>query len=170
MLYDKKWDTTSTTDKFKSAEELGFTSKSYYRALIKVLYMLENNEFEWVTYCKISEGKSKKGFSMATTLVKTTPYGYTESNNALNCGTVGCIAGWAAFFDENIQMKPQSTMLMIPNIVAEADDPSRAVAWSNLITPNGWKFRDYSLSQAAHALRTYLETGMADWKEMNNVV
>ncbi len=64
---------------FKSAKELGLTEKGL-AGLLKVLRMLEGGELVFSKECLVPNG-----FNM----------NYCWSQN--ECGTVGCIGGWAGF-------------------------------------------------------------------------
>ncbi len=119
---------------FKSAEELGLTEKGY-RGLIKVLGMLEREEL--VHSPEPYRSRIPNGFNMRAC--------WNESA----CGTVGCIGGWAGFYNNR-------------GWVAGNVLPGEANL-HELFCPIGYDRSNYTVEQAAHALRTYLVTGHAEW-------
>ncbi len=117
---------------FKSADELGLSEKGY-RALHRVLRMLESGE---LVYTPLNHFVPK-GFNMNATW---------EENE---CGTIGCIGGWAGFYDKK-------------GWTGEPINRS-AFAGESLFCPRRRVNHDYTVEEAAHALRAYLVTGIPDW-------
>ncbi len=66
------------------------------------------------------------------------------------CGTVGCIGGWAGFYGKNGWVEDN---VLYP----------RKTNLCDLFCPIGRIEQNYTVEQAAHALRTYLVTGQAEW-------
>lgn len=128
------------------------------RALIKVLGMLERDE---IPHYEISDGgrvvigrldESPKGFNMIGFHSKT------------SCGTACCICGWAEvvgdLYFRQLQMKRMTNMALVELFEARA------------LYDDRWSEQHYRFSldaivpaQAATALRSYLTTGSANWKE-----
>lgn len=123
---------------FKSAEELGL-SKINHEALIAVLLKMERGE--------LVEGfdNGREVFNMACVLSKR------------ECGTVGCIAGWAYVLSGERAFKAF--------VVGESPiNGGNFTELGNLFYgPRGVSLDDLTLDQARHALSTYLTTGHAEW-------
>lgn len=122
---------------FKTADELGLVPEAV-PALIKVLGLLERGELAWVTWerpCKI-----KNGFNMA-------PHWVSDQ-----CGSMGCILGWARQLEPAICAKLYSSLCPTQDQIYQM---------GRLTTPPYASHR--TVAEAAHALRTYLVTGTADW-------
>lgn len=119
---------------FRTAEELGLTEKGY-AGLHKVLRMLEGGELVYTRVPNVPNG-----FNMNSCW---------EQNE---CGTVGCIGGWAGFYDK----KGFVEEMLLPTTPNTRLGP--------LFCPPDRYSKHYSVEQAAHALRTYLVTGQADWQ------
>lgn len=117
---------------FKTADELGLTEKGY-QGLHRVLRMLEGGELVYTPHNTIPNG-----FNMNATWYEN------------ECGTVGCIGGWAGFYDKN----GATEGFRLPN---------RDANLGALFCPRGRYSTNYTAEQAAHALRTYLVTGQPDW-------
>lgn len=114
-----------------TAEALDIT-ESEKDALVKTLYMLESGELEWTDRPNIPNG-----FNMTDIMIKS------------DCGTQGCILGWARTFDE--RAFPGSSGRNFPRKM------------NALFMPSNYRYENYTVAEAAHALRTYLVTGTPDW-------
>lgn len=115
---------------FKTPEELNLTEKGYV-GLLKVLRMLESGELAWTNGAHVPNG-----FNMTTTWVEN------------ECGTVGCIGGWAGFYNKDgwvpgMTLTAKSTGLFCP---------ANAGPWETI-----------TVDRAAKAVRSFLVTGEADW-------
>ncbi len=117
---------------FKGADELGLTEKGL-QALIRVLRMLETNELVYSP-----DGMPiHNGFNMKLT--------WWENE----CGTVGCIGGWAGFYTERL--------------ILATTTGSLTHGLGQLFCPPSWRTGKCTVEQAAYALRAYLVTGEPDW-------
>ncbi len=122
---------------FLTAEELGLTEKGY-QGLHKVLRMLEGGELVYSPRRPHALSKiPPNGFNMATCWDKH------------ECGTVGCIGGWAGFYNEKGWVDGMKDERVKSNL-------------HMLFCPKSPRSH-YTVDQAAHALRTYLVTGTPDW-------
>ncbi len=130
---------------FKSATELGLCEPELW-ALVKVLHMFEREE---ITYAE----KAKSGAIDKSHLVGFNMWSFY---GASECGTVACICGWAEHVGA---LEPFSLVekrlknKQLEELFEARDLPSRHDFSS--ITP----------SQAAVALRSFLTTGEARWRE-----
>jgi hypothetical protein len=123
---------------FKTAEELGCYT-STYKGLILVLEKMKKGEFVWTD----QNTPITNGFNMAR--------GWMPGRS-VECGTVGCIAGWAMHLARSTgqEMEPSRT-------VQQLED------WYGLVMPEGYTDGHHTLEQAQVALESYLLTGKADW-------
>lgn len=119
---------------FKTAKELGLTKKGL-EAYIKTLRMLESGELVYTPQGHFVPN----GFNMATVWVE-----------EASCGSIGCIIGWAQHLAGPNQMY----------LRRETDSKS---AMDHLAMPPNWGSGQYTVDQAAKALRSFLVTGEADW-------
>ncbi len=119
---------------FLTAEELGLTEKGY-QGLHKVLRMLEGGELVYTP--RGFDPKIPNGFNMAVC--------WTEHG----CATVGCIGGWAGFYNKKGWVDGMKDERVKSNLHL-------------LFCPKAPRSH-YTIDQAAHALRTYLVTGTPDW-------
>lgn len=127
---------------FKTAEELHLTDKGLL-AMIEVLRRLESGELKWIPMGT----SAPKGFNMAVGWLPAVPHNiWTE-----DCGTIGCIAGWANQIAYSHKGWRQSVSTG-PN-----------AAWGALVTPQIADWGKITIDQAAKALRSYLVTGTPDW-------
>lgn len=118
---------------FKTSNELGI-EPWIYTGLIEVLRMLESEELIHKTFPHREPGE---WFNMS----------HWESIST--CGTARCIGGWV----EHIMGRK------LPDY--GNDIPSKL---DNLFYPPSIEYyKHITTKQAAHALRTYLETGIPDW-------
>ena len=132
---------------FKSHDELQLTEPQH-AALIKVLGMLERNEFTHKTSLDqwIESREEVKFFDMSGYHVK----GY-------RCGTVGCIAGWCHEVSHGKVFPGIDEGLLAENLSPETMDLFHAMGHDRAtITP----------PQAARALNNYLVTGAPRWAEV----
>lgn len=108
-------------------------SEEMYQGMIMTLGMLERNELIHTTV----NFPVENGFNMRR---------YWDHSK---CGTVGCIAGWAVFLGkEKSGVWDHMTQQQIRD-------------FSALTLPS--RMNDRTVEEAAHALRTYLVTGKAEW-------
>lgn len=117
---------------FKTAEELKITTAEQ-ESLISVLHMLDRGELKWTLW----DTPIPHGFNMSRVL------------DELECGTVGCICGWAR------KLNPDAKF-----------EKYKGTALEKLFMPAGWSNGTdggFTVEQAAHALRTYLVTGEPEW-------
>lgn len=128
---------------FKTAEELQLTDKGLL-AMIEVLRRLESGELKWIPMGT----SAPKGFNMAVGwLPEVSRSLWTE-----DCGTIGCIAGWANQIAYGHKDCRQSV------------STRSNAAWGALVTPT--QIADWgkiTVDQAAKALRSFLVTGTPDW-------
>lgn len=137
---------------FKTAADLGI-SDIELDALIKVLGMLERGELVHGKYPLASSFRKPNEFNMGVTLKR---YG--------ECGTVGCLMGWAHVVSGNKAFKA------CINRTFQNEADIMAVLPGNLTDLFGLKERvallsDRTPAQSATALRSYLTTGDANWAE-----
>jgi len=131
---------------FKTPAELNLDEK-LYDALKKVLVRLETNDLVYVTDNRLREGteldlSKPNGFNMNVVLIQK------------ECGTVGCLAGWAAI---EMGVKPSRVIGMAESgILGDLFYPD--------ILPG--KYHKITTEQAAIALRNYLTTGEVDWSHV----
>lgn len=120
---------------FKTADDLDI-STAERNALIALLGMLERGELR---HDPEKTGEMPNGFNMDHWGAKT------------NCGTIGCIRGWARFIacDQTLFRDPPQNATLLFTV-----DQLRKLPWPN-ITP----------MQASFALRSYLSTGEARWED-----
>lgn len=127
---------------FKSAKELKMP-ESYRVALCQVLYMLENDCFTWNgnrEQIRKNINQNKKGVPL---------FDMGSWKREHECGTVGCMGGWAQFF--NGGKKPTNSYDDVPGL-------------NELFFPPGYFFTDdYPPEKCAKALRGFLETGETNW-------
>src|SRR6266852_3679628 len=126
---------------FKTAEELGI-EEDLYNALKKVLVRLETNDLVWVEEDDFN--KLPNGFNMNALLIQMG-----------KCGTVGCIAGWAAM-----------EMRYNPNEILDKLEYGEALYqlfYPIIIGENCIDYNSITTEQAAQTLRTYLTTSKVDW-------
>jgi hypothetical protein len=118
-------------------------SENELQALIKVLGMLERDEFEHHTERK--DIRNKYGFNMGCY--------HSLRSNEHSCGTQGCIMGWANYFDNTTfsDISESSSDIEVLNLFY-ADFASRLTS----VRPE----------QAAQALRNFLTTGKSDWRSI----
>ena len=126
---------------FKTAEELGM-EKGAYEAHLKVLKLLEQGEVTHISvFGKRAWGLEEpisNGFNMAPVWIED------------SCGTVGCLLGWAHYFGASKV-----------NAFMTSGTSEQRTAYNRLTMPTRADSR--TVDEAAHALRTYLVTGKADW-------
>jgi hypothetical protein len=129
---------------FKSKEELKIEGKEL-SALISVLHMLEREELK---HGDIKSFLKKKGdvFNMAA-------FKYVA-----DCGTIGCIAGWADVIG-GTDLVTKCCRHDLPNNLQKLFVPCLTAK----LGPN--YLREISAPQAAVALRSYLTTGHPNWDE-----
>lgn len=130
---------------FKSHVDLGI-GEVEQTSLVKVLGMLERGELQHGMYPLARMFRQSNESNMATLL------------NEANCGTIGCIAGWAHHisggeaFPEiaagNWEVRWNRSLIDLFGI-------GRSIGSLYHLTP----------AQAATALRSYLTTGDAKWSE-----
>lgn len=126
----------------KTAEELGLREKMH-EGLIKVLDKMKSGELVWTP----PEEPNPNGFNMSKMWTPVLgPY-------SPECGTVGCIAGWAHFLAGDINIRSLSA-----SCTAQQREN-----YSGLICPSGWSSGLHTVDQACVALESYLLTGKADW-------
>ena len=129
---------------FKTAAELGLDQPSY-DAHVKVLHALERGE--------MIHTKIERHYDGTYLIEPQVPNGFNMGPRSYVCnsGTCRCILGWADVYTEggkvNLSTKPMT--------------PSQADAYARLVNPNN--ANDRTVDEAAHALRTYLVTGEAEW-------
>jgi len=136
MLYDaKRWGKTAATT-FKTPHELRI-SKAEHAALIKVLAMLEHGEIPFGPI---------KGLLRSLDESPLTHFNMIWLSAKVECGTIGCIAGWARFVGNDVTLfRSLDKTEQLRALFLEADGN---------IQP----------SQAAAALRSYLTTGKTRWQ------
>lgn len=129
MLYDKKWDEKLpvNTENFKTAAELGLRDTEY-SDLVRLLSMFEQNKIP------------ARLFNMKIV-------GQPE------CGTPGCILGWARTFDRHAFTHGWHSTV----------DATLNFETCNLLAVNWGRATP---AHAAKALRNYLTTGSARWHEV----
>lgn len=119
---------------FKSAAELGL-KEDQRAALEAVLRMLERKELKNSDLsCTI-----KNGFNMSRVWLEN------------ECGTVGCMAGWARHLSQREDMFSFDELVGGPHNI------------SILFMYGDERRHNVSVEQAAIALRHYLTTGVVDW-------
>jgi|ERR1700692_4719888 len=124
---------------FKTAADLQIREE-YHAAFIKLLGMLERGELIHVKRCY---GKPiKNGFNMASV--------WSDHDG---CSSVGCILGWANVIACGGPNQRYS--------ISQSAEGSRAL--DRLFMPHYYEDGEHTVEEAAHALRTYLVTGEADW-------
>ena len=131
---------------YKTAEDLGL-NEPFYEGLLMVLDKMKKGEFVWTKKDKLV----KNGFNMA--------FGWSGREYSAECGTVGCIAGWA------FVLSPASNKIdSLIGAVTSIHEPTqqRANYWG-LVMPEGYQNGHHTLEQAQIALESYLLTGKADW-------
>lgn len=144
------------------AKQLGITKKEKY-ALVDVLLGLENQRYVHVNHEEIENAPVTecKLFDMSLWLEK-------EYNN---CATIGCIGGWATWAYRNLFGDPHYNgfadskqenndlyNLFYPYdlpIVTDEYDEEVDYPWGKITT-----------EEATQALRNFLTTGKANWKEV----
>lgn len=132
---------------FKTAADLGITDPEL-DALIKVLGMLERGEIP----------------DRAFTMRQFRPTWSDRAQDiAKECGTIGCLCGWANFvsggeaFLQAVTGRLSFPTEAIHDLFAiQRDEDDRLI-------PRIW--RDATIESAAIALRSYLNTGKANWAE-----
>lgn len=128
---------------FLSAEELSL-SLLQHRTLQRVLVMLETKEL-----VKISIWQELKNIIKGTPAPQNGFNMFWWAAHPKECGTPGCIAGWGDYLTNGkthfCNLNREGTSLGDLFLIGK-----RKI------------FR--STEEAAHALRTYLTTGTADWK------
>ncbi len=120
---------------FKSAEDLGLTAE-WHQALITVLGMMDRSEMVWTKPYK----PAHNGFTMS----------HVWSMN--DCETAGCIFGWARHLTRSMA-----------NNTSKECSREQEQALERLYMPPGYEHGLYTVEEAAHALRTYLVTGIPNW-------
>jgi len=123
---------------FKSAADLEITDQEL-DALIKVLGMFERNE---LIHRPKDSPLQPNGFNMAH-------WGVQDE-----CGTIGCIRGWARIASGNYQLFA-ATLRHSPVGNLFTVDHGRFGQWD-----------DITVEQAAMALRNFLSSGAARWGEI----
>lgn len=132
---------------FLTPVELGL-SDAKHAALVKVLGMMERGELILVPYAKVVEG-TNDSLCFAPLGEKFTGHFHMAVWNVKHtCGTVACIGGTAELvggvkFENECEMEVESIEL------------------NRLFYPSRSDKR--TIEEAAHALRTYLMTGRAEW-------
>lgn len=130
---------------FKTAADLQITTVMH-SALMKVLGMLEREELVFCPQPKRTniDPTVPNGFNMGITWAKE------------DCGTVGCLAGWAA----NVMGVPWESLLHIPSLepvfYPHFCELAGGTDAADKITP----------AEAAMALRNFLSTGKPEWNEV----
>lgn len=119
---------------FRTAEELKI-SPELFDGLHQVLRMFERRELVWASVTNMKPG----GFNMAHEFAKD------------DCGTAGCILGWARFLSKG--------KVSIGNSISNNPELCRLYSgWGDM------NLHALTVEQAEHALRAYLVTGQADWQ------
>jgi hypothetical protein len=145
MLYDTRWDTKLiATDEFLSAPELGVPEKAR-AALITVLGMMERGEIKYADrgkheYHSIEIPDHLIGMQM------------TRIWSQNECGTAGCLLGWARWVAKDYFLLPGE---------------ERSDELNNLFCMGGYSGRK-SINRLipadiAPALRSWLTTGKVAW-------
>lgn len=133
----------ATVAGFKSAAELGLR-RPYWHGLITTLTMLESGAVQFVRDPYAFVGPML-GFNMSAI--------WEESE----CGSLGCIQGWGMHF---------AGLKHVEGYLLTATQEQKT-AHARLVMPNGWScayVADYYTPElGAKALRSYLETGAANW-------
>jgi hypothetical protein len=137
----------ATPSRIKTARQLGLRV-SYYKGLWKVLKLLENGELK---FCPESQMPKGKRFNMTTW--------YDERN----CGSVGCIGGWAAYFSG--RRWPVSGDLYESDMVLTHANDKQDEQFNRLLYPDddNLDWTEITPAHAARTLRGYLETGITNW-------
>lgn len=136
---------------FKTATDLGIKDVEL-DALIKVLGMLERGEIP------------KAAFDMG----RFRPYYSSEESVVAECGTVGCICGWANFISNGAAF-PELNELRIGDPLMRRISPAARHAFAmddhtqTELTGRIWS--EGTPASAAVALRSFLSTGDANWAE-----
>jgi hypothetical protein len=123
---------------FKTAEELGLPEKQV-EALKKTLVLLETG--------KLIHQKINDLFTLDERGEYTGHFNMQTWNKAIGCGTVCCIGGTA-------------------ELIGGVEFLGTPDALYALFYPETADYQDITPSQAATALRSYLTTGKANWKEV----
>jgi hypothetical protein len=138
---------------FKSSADLGITDPEL-DALIKVLGMLERGDlaFQRVKPLKNFKPKNDHCFNMGPYLVEA------------ECGTTGCIAGWAYLVSGGQTFKFASNRRG-DVVSAHRTLPSDLFDLFHCGEVSMEKRYKITPSQAGAAVRSYLSTGKANWAE-----
>lgn len=86
---------------------------------------------------------------------------FNMSSYQNECGTVGCLCGWAYMVSEGAAF-PEVALARgaTPKLSRRLPDTLRSMFWIDRIE---MLFKGATAAQAAQALRTYLTTGKDDW-------
>ncbi len=130
---------------FKTAVELEI-SDAMHKALVTVLGMMERGEI------KDGEARAERGFTDFDYSNKTpTMFDMGRVFTDYECGTAGCILGWAIFVDKDILYDSSER--------TETDS-----GLHHLMFPNSIKaINCVSVDQGRKALQSYLTTGNPRW-------
>lgn len=130
---------------FKTAEELGL-SETFYDGLLMVLDKMKKGGLIWTD----KNTPRQNGFNMA--------FGWymgSAIDPMPECGTIGCIAGWAQHLNRE-KILADREYRMIPPMESSKN-------YNNLVCPPDFRKGLYTIEQAQIALESYLLTGEADW-------
>ncbi len=132
---------------FKTHTELDLDEK-LYNALKKVLVRLETNDLVFIPDERCDgidlDFTKPNGFSMNLVLIQE------------KCGTIGCIAGWAAI-----------EMGVKPYVVTGMAGETNCILEGLFYPPSDINYKKIDTEQAATTLRDYLTTGEVDWSHVD---
>lgn len=136
---------------FKSADELGITEPQR-DALMKTLVLLETGKLRHVPI--YDDGGDLIDQIRHVVPLKARRFSYdfnmAEWSHPHSCGTVCCIGGTAEF---------------VGGLELLSFDHGAPAALKNLFYPGSLRLSEITPAQAATALRSYLTTGDAKWRE-----
>jgi hypothetical protein len=143
------------TETFLSAQALDISNRRY-KAIVGALAFLESGK---VTHSPNYEhgivGKGKN-FNMSC----------WYNSTSYECGTVGCIGGWAEWVDARERKVKLEWHSLFPMELFHHSNHNFHAGLNNLFYPTVDLPDDITIPQAIKAIRNYLTMGFPDWKEV----
>lgn len=102
------------------------------------------------------------GFNMTTYLADDSLY---EDTSGHNCGTVGCIAGWANALEYGVKGMLEFAhpdFFLKGAMILDLDQRTATL----LFTPSPLRFDNIKATEAVRVMRRLVETGEVDWSEV----
>lgn len=140
-------------DTFLKAKQLNISNRQY-NALIGVIALLKSGK---LTY--------KENYNVDVT-VKGFNLGYWFQHTDSDCGSIGCIGGWAEWVDARERKVRWEWHGLFPMEMFNKYCDEFHEGLNSLMYPDIAEYDEVTPQQAAKAVQNYLTTGYPDWEEI----